>query len=99
MAGEKNMFTSYIKNKDSHDMIIFGDGNQGKVKGIGKIAITTEHSISNVFLVESLGYNLLSVSKLCHMGYICLFINIDVIVFRRSDGSLAFKVYLTTSFI
>jgi hypothetical protein len=47
------MFTSYVKNKDSHDTIIFGDGNQGKVKGIGKIAITTEHSISNVFLVES----------------------------------------------
>jgi hypothetical protein len=29
---------------------------------LGKIAIMTEHSISNVFLVESLGYNLLSVS-------------------------------------
>jgi hypothetical protein len=40
-------------------MIIFGDGNQGKVKGLGKIVITTEHSISNVFLVELLGYNLL----------------------------------------
>jgi hypothetical protein len=48
--------------------IIFGDGNQGKVKGLGKIDITNEHSISNVFLVESLGYNLLSVSQLCHMG-------------------------------
>jgi hypothetical protein len=57
----------------------------------GKIAITTEHSISNVFLVESLGYNLLSVSQWCHMGYNCLFTNIDVSVFRRSDGSLAFK--------
>jgi hypothetical protein len=54
MTGEKKMFTSYVKNKDS---IIFGDGNQGKVKGLGKIAITSEHSISNVFLVESLGYN------------------------------------------
>jgi hypothetical protein len=63
------MFTSYVKNNDSHDTIIFGDGNQGNVKGIGKIAITTEHSISNVFLVELLGYNLLSVSQLCHMGY------------------------------
>jgi hypothetical protein len=50
------------QDKDSHDTIIFGDGNQGKVNGLGKIAITTEHSISNVFLVESLGYNLLSVS-------------------------------------
>jgi hypothetical protein len=65
--------------------------NQGKVKGLGKISITTEHSISNVFLVESLGYNLFSVSQLCHMGYNYLFINIDVSVFRRSDGSLAFK--------
>jgi transposase InsO family protein len=91
MTGKKKMFTSYIKNMDSQDTIIFGDGNQGKVKGLGKIAITTEHSISNVFLVESLGYNLLSVSQLCHMGYNCLFTNIDVSVFRRSDGSLAFK--------
>jgi hypothetical protein len=60
MTGEKKMFTSYVKNKDSHDTIIFGDGNQGKVKGLSKIAITNEHSILNVFLVELLGYNLLS---------------------------------------
>jgi transposase InsO family protein len=91
MTGEKNMFTSYVKNKDSQDTIIFGDGNQGKVKGLGKIAITNEHSIFNVFLVESLGNNLMSVSQLCLMGYNCLFTNIDVTVFRRSDGSLAFK--------
>jgi hypothetical protein len=58
---------------------------------LGQIAITNEHSISNVFLVESLGYNLLSLSQLCHMGYNCLFTNVDVSVFRRSDGSLAFK--------
>jgi hypothetical protein len=69
------MFTSYVKNKDSQDSIIFGDRNQGKVKGLGKIAISSEHSISNVFLVESLGYNLLSVSQLCNMGYNCLFTN------------------------
>jgi hypothetical protein len=92
MTGEKKMFTSYVKNRDSQDTIIFGDGNQGKVKGLGKIAITTEHSISNVFLVESLGYNLLSVSQLCHMGYNCLFTNIDVSVFKISDGSLTFKL-------
>jgi transposase InsO family protein len=30
-------------------------------------------------------------SQLCNMGYNCLFTNIDVSVFRRSDGSLAFK--------
>ena len=88
MTGEKKMFTSYVKNKDSQNSIIL---NQGKVKGLVKIAISSEHSISNVFLVESLGYNLLSVSQLCNMGYNCLFTNVDVPVFRRSDGSLAFK--------
>jgi hypothetical protein len=95
MMGEKKMFTSYVKNKDSHDSIIFGDGNQGKVKRLGKIAITIEHSISNVVLVESFGYNLLSVSQLCHMSYNCLFTNVDVTVFRRSDSSLAFKGVLS----
>jgi hypothetical protein len=25
------------------------------------------------------------------MGYNCLFINVNVIIFRRSDGSLSFK--------
>jgi hypothetical protein len=53
--------------------------------------ITTEHSIPNVFLVESFGYNSLSASQLCHMRYNCLFTNVDVIVFRRSDGLLALK--------
>jgi hypothetical protein len=43
-------------------MTIFGDGNEGIVKGLGKIAITIEHLISNVFLVELLGYNFLFVS-------------------------------------
>jgi hypothetical protein len=91
MTGEKRMFTSNLKNKDSQGSIIFGDENQGKVKGLGKIAISSEHSISNVFLVESLGYNLLSFSQLCNMGYNCLFTNVDVSIFRRSDGSLAVK--------
>jgi hypothetical protein len=86
-GGEENVHLLRQK-QGFQDSIIFGDGNQGKVKGLGKIAITPEHSISNVFLVESLGYNLLSVSQLCNMGYNCLFTNIDVSVFRRSDGSL-----------
>jgi hypothetical protein len=67
------------------------DGNQGLVKGLGKIAISPNHSISNVFLVDSLDYNLLSVSQLCQMGYNCLFTDVGVTVFRRSDDSIAFK--------
>jgi hypothetical protein len=61
------------------------------VKGLGKIAISSDHSISNVFLVESLDYNLLSVLQLCKMGYNCLFTDGGVTVFRRSDDSIAFN--------
>jgi hypothetical protein len=64
MTGEKRMFSSYEKNDNPQRAITFGDGNQGLVKGLGKIAISPDHSISNVFLVDSLDYNLLSVSQL-----------------------------------
>jgi hypothetical protein len=62
MTGEKKMFSSYEKNQDPQRAITFRDGNQGLVKGLGKIAISPDHSISNVFLVDSLDYNLLSVA-------------------------------------
>jgi hypothetical protein len=54
MTGEKRMFSSYEKNHDPQRAITFGDGNQGLVKGLGKIVISPDHSISNVFLVDSL---------------------------------------------
>jgi hypothetical protein len=91
MTQEKIMFSSYEKNDVPQRGITFRDGNQGLVKGLGKIATSPDHSISNVFLLESLGYNLLFVSQLCKMGYNCLFTNVDVTVFRRNDDSLAFK--------
>jgi hypothetical protein len=91
MTGEKRMFSSYEKNEDPQRMITFGDGNQGLVKGLGKIDISPYHSISNIFLVDSLDYNLLSVSQLYKMGYNCLFTDVGVTVFRRSDDSIAFK--------
>jgi hypothetical protein len=44
------------------------------------------------FLVDSLDYNLLSVSQLCKMGYNCFFTDIGVTVFRRSDDLVAYLV-------
>jgi hypothetical protein len=63
------MFSSYEKNDDPQRAITFGDRNQGLVKGFGKIAISPNHSISNVFVVDSLDYNLLSISQLCKIDY------------------------------
>jgi hypothetical protein len=59
MTGEKRMLSLYEKNDDPQRAITFGDGNQGLVKGLGKISISSDHSISNVFLVDSLDYNFL----------------------------------------
>jgi hypothetical protein len=80
------------------DSITFGDNRQGKVLGHSKIAITADHSISRVLLVESLDYNLLSVSQLCEMGYNCLFTNKGVTIFQRCDGSFVFKGVLRGKF-
>jgi hypothetical protein len=100
MIGEKDLFTSIELHDIPKEIIIFGDNSKGDVIGLGKIAITNDNSIMNVYLVETLGYNLLSVSQLCKMGYNCLFTNASVTVFRREDSSIAFtgqlkgKVYL-----
>jgi hypothetical protein len=65
--GENDVLLLREKQRSPKSYHIQG-GNQGLVKGLGKIAISPDHSISNVFLVDSLDYNLLSVSQLCKMG-------------------------------
>jgi hypothetical protein len=94
MMGERSMFTSFEKNECESDCIMFGDNSQGQVIGFGKIAITTEHSISKVLLVELLDYNLLFILQLYEMGYNCLFTDKGVTVFRRSNDFFAFKCVL-----
>jgi hypothetical protein len=53
------MFNSInTNNSNGYDSITFGDNGKGKVKGLGKIAISNDLSISNVLLVESMNFNL-----------------------------------------
>jgi hypothetical protein len=61
--GDMRMFTQMCeKGWLNYDSITFEDNHKGKVKYLGKIAISNDHSISNVLLVESLNFNLLSVA-------------------------------------
>ena len=65
MTGDSRMFNSInTNNNDGIHSITFGDNGKDKVKGLGKIAISSDLSISNVLLVESLNFNLLSVALL-----------------------------------
>jgi hypothetical protein len=76
------------------------DSGKSEVIGVGNIPISNHQSLSNVLLVDSLSYNLMSVSQLCGMGYNCLFTDVDVKILRREDSSVAFigrlkgKLYL-----
>jgi hypothetical protein len=100
MTGERSMFSSYSPKMDYNENIVFGDNSKGDVIGLSKVAITLEHSITNVLHVDSLNYNLLSISQLCKMGYNCLFMDKGAEVFRREDSSTVFmgqlknKLYL-----
>jgi hypothetical protein len=91
MTEERRMFTSLRMNECPSDYIMFDDNSQVKVIGFGKIAIITKHSISKVLLIESLEYNFLSISQFCEIRYNYLFTNKNMTVFKRSDGSFAFK--------
>jgi hypothetical protein len=74
------------------------DNSERKVLGYDKIAITTDHSISKVLLIDYLDYNLLSVSQFCEMSYNYLFTNKDLTVFMRSDSSYTFSAILRGNF-
>ena len=68
MTGDSRMFNSINTNySNGVDSITFGDNGKGKVKGLGKVAISNDLSISNVLLVESLNFNLLLVAQLCDL--------------------------------
>jgi hypothetical protein len=95
MTGDMKMFTQTSEEDcSSFDNIAFGDNRKGKVKGLGKIAISNDHSISNVLLVESLNFNLLSVAQLCDLGFSCNFAIDDVIISSVDGSNLKFKGFI-----
>jgi hypothetical protein len=62
MTREKEIFTFFKENDCTSNTTMFDDNSQENVLGYDKIAISINHSISKVLLVELLNYNLLPVS-------------------------------------
>jgi hypothetical protein len=91
MTGEKRMFSSYEKTMIPKELSHSGMEIKVWSKDLVKLLYHLTILFPMFFLVDSLDYNLLSVSQLCKMGYNCLFTDIGVTVFRRSDYSVAFK--------
>jgi len=63
MTGEKSNFLSLVATQGGS--VAFGNGKSGSIVGIGKIGESLAHSIEDVYLVDGLKHNLLSVSQLC----------------------------------
>jgi hypothetical protein len=92
MIGDTRMFNPINTNdSNGYDSITFGDNGKGKVKGLSKIAISNNLSISNVLLVESLNFNLLSVAQLCDLGFKCIFGVDDVEIISVDGSNMIFK--------
>ena len=87
MTGYINMFTSLDEDVGDHEHVTFGDNSIGKVVDLDKVAITKDLSISNVLLVESVNFNLLSIAQLCDLGLICTFSDSEVVVTSKKDKS------------
>ena len=68
MTGSKHLVTELQPN-DHQATITYGDKSKSKVTGFGKVVVTPNITLVNVMLVETLGYNLLSVRALGKMGF------------------------------
>jgi len=91
MTGTSRMFDSINDNVSGIDSIKFGNGKKGKVIGNGKIAISNDMSISNVLLVQSLDFNLLSVAQICDLDFKCIFGPNDDEVVSMDGSNVIFK--------
>jgi hypothetical protein len=72
MTGDKGWFSSLVP-VVTRRYITFGDNGRGCVLSEGEIKVSDKITLRRVALVQSLGYNLLSVSQLLDEGFEVLF--------------------------
>ncbi|KAK1619239.1 hypothetical protein QYE76_024756 [Lolium multiflorum] len=94
MTGGRGVLDQFIEDINKKSSITFGDNSKGKVLGYGKVAISKDLCLETVMLVESLGYNLLSIYHLADAGYNSYFTNYCVKVFRSDNLKLVLVGYV-----
>ncbi|XP_070008297.1 uncharacterized protein [Nicotiana sylvestris] len=67
MTGDKNLYKEVTKIDGGS--VKFGDDSKGKIIGTRIIPFDNNCDITEVYLVDGLNYNLLSISQLCDSGY------------------------------
>jgi hypothetical protein len=84
MIGSKKIMMDMRPNVDLIT-VTYGDMSQSEILGLGKVVVTLDISLVDVMLVETLGYNLLSVRALRKMGFF-IFIDYDIVVLLWSKS-------------
>ncbi|XP_057540532.1 uncharacterized protein LOC130818384 [Amaranthus tricolor] len=84
MTGDKSKFLS----RENYDggIVTFGDNMKGEIIAKGKVGRSSSHAINNVFLVENLKHNLLSISQFCDKGNSVNFTYEKCIISRNNTG-------------
>jgi len=88
MTGEKSMFFTLTMKEGGN--VKFGSNQSGKIIGTGTIG-NSSISINNVWLVDGLEHNLLSISQFCDNGYDVMFEKTNCTVINKDDNSIVFK--------
>ena len=67
----------------NYSTVTYGNKSKAEVQGLGKVVVARDITLVNIMLVESLGYNLMSVRALNKMNSDVYF-TIDMVVLLRS---------------
>jgi hypothetical protein len=90
MTGYRSKFLTLSDSKSRN--VTFGNDAPGKIKGKGIVNLCNEKRKSqDVFLVEDLKHNLLSVSKVCDRGCEVFFTSKDCRIKTVDSGQLVAK--------
>jgi hypothetical protein len=84
MTRSKKIILEMRPNADNI-IVTYRDMSQSEVLGLGKVVVAPDISLVDVMLVETLGYNLLSVCALGKMGF-AIFIDYDIVVLLWSKS-------------
>jgi hypothetical protein len=88
MTREKSIFLT-LAMKEGGNMK-FGGDQFGKINGTGTIG-NSSISINNVWLVDGLEHNILSISQFCDNGYDVMFEKTNCTVINKDNKSILFK--------
>ena len=95
MSGNPEIFTSLIP--FSRDQVTFGDNSKGKVLGVGNIGGLHSQFVKDVYLVDCLKYNLLSISQLFDLGYKVVFEPTKYLIWSMDKNNILFTGFLKSN--